>query len=456
VSRFQKIVWCLFPLVVALATYWKMFDNYFLVDDWGWLCFAKQFKEGAITLFQQPSWGYFRPVVNAWFMVVYRLAGMHAVIYYFLNFGLHIINIYLVWYFAKTASQRYETAGLAAALFAVNVPSAEAVLWVSGISDVLGATWVLGTLFWCHKYWQKGGNLRLSAVTVFYGLALFTKETAALTLPGILISDLLMWHLNRGQRFRLYSLLVIITGVYLATGLFFWRSSVAVNDGLYALGWHALKNIPILLISLLTPNPFLFGTEKYLNGSNAGWIKLMFGGLFAGQLSGLLLSLKRGSAWLKIQITWTILFILPILFFLHPPRRTLYLASAAFSIVLVLAVRELLPGLREKILITGVLIIITADSLFIQVRENVYHNQTKLIKNAVSSVAAYCQNLPLNSVVIVRMENPPKYSHLDRAIEQGVLLLTQNDIVISFNQPAKTSDRGYYEIKLTPEGGLQQ
>jgi protein O-mannosyl-transferase len=128
-----------------------------------------------------------RPLVNFSYAIDHALWGAKPLGYHVTNVLLHMLNVILLFLLARRLTQDRLVAFAAASLFAVHPMMTEAVGYISGRSEVLCATWVLlGVL--CGLRWMNGDGGTWAVLTVaLWGVALATKETAAM-FPFVLVA----------------------------------------------------------------------------------------------------------------------------------------------------------------------------------------------------------------------------------------------------------------------------
>jgi hypothetical protein len=138
--------------------------------------------------------GLYRPVTTASYLLNYAVLGNggDATGYHWVNFLLHLGNVWLVYALALRLLQRAWPAFLAAALWAVHPISTEAVTNIVGRADLLAAMAVLGGLWLCLRGSALPNVRRGLAAAALFGIAavgVFAKENAAVLLGVMLLWD---------------------------------------------------------------------------------------------------------------------------------------------------------------------------------------------------------------------------------------------------------------------------
>jgi tetratricopeptide (TPR) repeat protein len=142
--------------------------------------------------------GLYRPVTTASFLLNYAVLGNgeSATGYHWVNFLLHLGNVWLVYALSLRLLKRARPAFFAAALWAVHPIGTESVTNVVGRADLLAAMAVLGgLLLYIRTPAARGLRLGLVAVALFAvaTVGVFSKENAA-----ILLGLMLLWDVSFG------------------------------------------------------------------------------------------------------------------------------------------------------------------------------------------------------------------------------------------------------------------
>jgi hypothetical protein len=168
------IVWFL----LALALYGRMLFTGFLSDDYVLVERAWRWHIGAV------STELFRPLpLTLWAVLLHTGAG--AVSLHVVNISLHGVNAFLVTRLVGRWLAGRAPALLAGALFLTSPLGPEAVVWCSGVFDVLATSLVLACVLVSRGYDASANVARRSAFIALGLCALFSKETAAVA--GVLV-----------------------------------------------------------------------------------------------------------------------------------------------------------------------------------------------------------------------------------------------------------------------------
>ena len=154
--------------------------------------------------------GLYRPLTTFSFLFNYAVlgGGTDAAGYHWLNFGLHGVNILLVYLLAFTVLGEVPIAAVVAGLWALHPVSVEAVTNIAGRADLLAAVGVLLGLL-CHVRAADAPSLVrrlawLALLILAAAIGIFSKENA-ITLPAAMLAFDVALRLRRdapAQRWR--------------------------------------------------------------------------------------------------------------------------------------------------------------------------------------------------------------------------------------------------------------
>ncbi|MCX6627457.1 MAG: DUF1736 domain-containing protein, partial [Candidatus Solibacter sp.] len=145
--------------------------------------------------------GLFRPVTTLSYLFNYAILGNgeQPAGYHWINFLLHAGNVLLVYALGlRLASRR--SAAWTAALWAVHPVLTESVTNIVGRADLLAGMSVLGGLLLYLKSTERSGWLRwvcLGGLSVTTAVGVFSKESAVMVLPVIVLYEAIWWKERR-------------------------------------------------------------------------------------------------------------------------------------------------------------------------------------------------------------------------------------------------------------------
>ena len=208
----------LVPLAIWLAIVVPFIGFPFLSDDYVFLDRYRHFADVRYA----PQ--FFRPLFAVIFVTLNKVGHGSPEPFHALAFGLHLATAWL----ASSLTRRmisYEAAPIVFAMFLTNPLQLEAVLWVSGLQEIL---WAFFTLAALHVYISQHvlSKPRLVVTLLLTTCALLSKETAVCIIALIPLVD---WSIVRFQRGRqmwpIYAAFCVLLISYLGI-----RSQVASID----------------------------------------------------------------------------------------------------------------------------------------------------------------------------------------------------------------------------------
>jgi len=151
------------PLIHSLGNTWTLLAS----DTW-------------IGATRQPS-GLYRPLTSLSFALNWALTGASPAPFHAVNVALHVVVCLLLFAALRRLGAGSSTSFAAAVLFAVHPLHTEAVTWIVGRAELIGAAFFLGG--WLVHLRRDDADPRVgSLVALLYFLAMIGKESAA-TLP---------------------------------------------------------------------------------------------------------------------------------------------------------------------------------------------------------------------------------------------------------------------------------
>lgn len=271
-------------LALSVVCYWKMFDNYFFLDDTngvfaGYLLshdITKIFTYNFTAIYMSPL----RRVVVAFsYIPNYLISGYDPWSYYLANLLLHFGNSFLVYLIVKKLSGNKNMALLTAVLFSVSLNKADAVMMIAHRTTLMGAFFALLSIFLYIRIIMEGYNRRLYLSTVLSFVAALGSYETGLVLPGIFIALGLIY---KGREFlkkefllvnASFLSLVIILVLFL--GL---QPGVAIAEtSIIEKIFHIIRNVLAVFPSFIIP-PFVLQQPNEAYHSTSvyfGWMELL-------------------------------------------------------------------------------------------------------------------------------------------------------------------------------------
>jgi len=238
--------WYLTALCVAVSFVWAPLVHYFLVqDDFVLLEHAAFRPFHAIAEYFAPGVGQFRPLTRGvYFVLAYRLFGLHATGYHVVSLAVHIVNVVLTFELLRRLRTGVGGALVGATLFGVSSAHFTAIAWATCIQQLAAMTFMLMSALRALDALESPRAARRSLLA--YAGALMCLEQAAL-LPVALALMLLFGLAGGDERPSLRRVARVLRwhGVLMVGHLLFmlaWKT--LPPDGIYhpRLGLHILHN----------------------------------------------------------------------------------------------------------------------------------------------------------------------------------------------------------------------
>jgi protein O-mannosyl-transferase len=129
---------------------------------------------------------YYRPIFMLWMRLNQALFGFHPFGWHLVSVAMHVLATFFVFRLARRLTGRNHIAIIAAAIFGLHPAHVETVAWVSGATDSLLAILLIPSLLFFLNWRENRPNARAWCL-LLYALALFSKETAVLTMPFVFV-----------------------------------------------------------------------------------------------------------------------------------------------------------------------------------------------------------------------------------------------------------------------------
>ena len=326
-------------LAATLVVYGRALGVGFLSDDFVLL------ERSAGTL----GWeGYFRPLPLWIFRAADRTAPLYAAgSLHALNMALHLLNGWCVWLIARRMGRSRQAGFMAAALFLLFPASVEPVVWCSGLQDLLATAGSLAVV--TVALGSGGAALILGSLSI----ALLSKEIAVAA-PFIALALVRA----RDDRVNRSTMTALVVAGIVSLAFAIWRLQLAGDTFAATPSRYFLKNmLSNAFGSLAVP----LRTDEIRHLPAAGIlaaVTIAAAGIAAvgGSASG------RAARVALALMAWIVLAIFPVysLFFVSNQlegSRYLYLASAAWSLLLPLASAEA-AGMAGRVARTGVTVLV--------------------------------------------------------------------------------------------------
>lgn len=277
---------------------------------------------------------YYRPILNLSFMIDAQLGGEALFIYHLDNILLHILAVCLLFLFLKKILKRDHLAFFLSLVFLVHPVLTQAVVWLPGRNDSLMTIFVLASTLFFFNFLDRPRLQSLISCSVFFFLALLTKETAIL-LPIIFLGYLVT--IGRKNRLALIDNFLIILLPLVSTFIYFLMRILALGKNII-LDKSALSLADIFHNALCAFGkllfPFNLSVLPFAADSSAlyGWLLILV------LMIALLFSKRKRVDYLLFGFIWLLLFFTPPYIMStivpYPFEHRLYLPLIGFLIIL--------------------------------------------------------------------------------------------------------------------------
>jgi len=354
----RKEAHIIFILISILLAYKNLFTVYFLSDDFDLLLGKYDWLS--------PVTGFFRPIPHLVIFLFYKIFGLTPLPFQIFSLLIHFMNSILIYTVIDKVTRNRFFALIAGLLFGPNFLISEAVFWISGVTSLLITLFYLLTILFYLNFLKDKKRIFYTFSIISFVLAFLSKENA-FTLPLVLILLEIAYKpfpmLERGKYRRdLFKRLFPFFALFFGFLVIKVSSLVLVLEKkILYLGYHNIRNLRLLILSLVTFNvfndsAFVFLDQKLMKFfsfipdlyTKLTWssIQAIFS-LVLGTIIILLLLflLLRGSKKVKIFLLIFLFSIGPFLLIQHThegsfsgfykyPLRWYYLPAATFFIAL--------------------------------------------------------------------------------------------------------------------------
>ena len=126
-----------------------------------------------------PSTPYYRPMFVVYLMMGWHLFGESAPFgWHLANILLHMFAVYFAFLILEKITGDLRVTAIATLLFAVHPLRSESVAWISGVTDLFLAVFILPSFYLYLRYREEGRRKWFIGSLVLYAFAAFSKEPA--------------------------------------------------------------------------------------------------------------------------------------------------------------------------------------------------------------------------------------------------------------------------------------
>jgi len=381
-------------LLVTAAVYFQTIFFQFVYDDFGQIVYNPKIKSWhlALTYFRSHVWSqsmdlglYYRPLYMLWLRGNDAVFGLDPMYWHLTTIAMHLIVCLLLYLFVRRLVHDRWTAVVAALLFGLHPAHVETVAWVSGTTESLVASLLLGSLL-C--YWKRlDGSDRpeywLAASLILAFFASLVKETA-IVLPALIFGY--EWIFAQSASWKAKFLASLRAALpYLAISILFLLMRTLALKSLtpppatagrlrVLMAWPEAVSFYVSHLLL----PFHMSVfYKLMTVTHPGLLNFVFPGalMFIGAI-GLYLGSRRSQVFAFLAVWWVVLMVpaLNVTLWNNSENlhdRYLYLPSVAVCIALA-CLLERLRVLNYRLSAWGALLAIAAGYAAITYREMQY------------------------------------------------------------------------------------
>ena len=405
----RPLLACLLITLASLLLFAPALRGEFLGDDFAcvklyhnpkWLEWPKLFY----SEWSQGIWGFQLPELRPFIALLFMFDGVvwqtNPFGYHLTNILIHSLNSVLLFFVVRALSIGNIAAAIVAGLlFAVHPVHVEPVYIVSGRTDLLPASFLLGS-FLAFIFYRSQNKVRYYVISlIFYAMGLYSKEII-IPLPGILIVyDFLII----GYRDRKLSKILlcylpygIVLGAYLYLRKSIFGSTVLAPISLLEFWERQSTYLNSLFPPLNIQKSWVWVLIYLLVGLGA-----VLGTYFRRKLTGAYIIL------LFFGIAWYLISIMPLIVTYLAPRH-LYIASMGTCVMLALAGQRLLP---KRIFLLVTLFVLTYYSIITSQYISQSDQVSAVSRISQQKVEKLALEAPKGSVLIVDI---PGYYNRDR------------------------------------------
>ncbi|MGA7828423.1 MAG: hypothetical protein WCA04_12215 [Geobacteraceae bacterium] len=414
--------------VLVLGTYFTALNAGFLaMDDVSTMRAIQSGNFSLGALLFSPGHDYYRPLTILSFFADFLLFGANPAGFHLTNILLHLANSLLVYTLAKALLERERNAGsvplLTALLFAVHPINSEAVIWISGRTDLLCCFFALICLIILRT-----GSGKMSPL-VFLGLFLsclcsLASKESSLFLPLLAVVYYILQRKNIPFKNALAGcgalFLAVVVYLLLRNGLPVApvpATSTTVHpgnhlalffvDGAAALGFYLRKLFyPFPLSIAITEIPRNFCLLILLLGSSIAAIVWKKVSVLRFPLAFLATSLIPPLGALILALAWT-----------PYAERYLYIPSVAFALCVGIGIRFYLEKF-PKLIVTGCIALLAIPTAY---RVNLWTKPIPFWQDAVAKSPFFgTVRLPLVAAYLEEGRNAEAEKELRQADQLGL------------------------------------
>jgi tetratricopeptide (TPR) repeat protein len=191
------------------------------------------------------NYTYYRPILTLSFAIEAIMFGNNTKVYHLSNIILFIISIYLMYVFLSRLKQNPIILKFICLLIAVHPMFSSCIAWIPARNDTLLIIFSCLSFLNLFNYLKNNSNISLFLFSIYFGLALFTKETSLILIPMyVFFIYVFKFKITKKQILKTITILFSILIFY-----FYLRSISVHHININIVEWY--KYAPKILTSVM-------------------------------------------------------------------------------------------------------------------------------------------------------------------------------------------------------------
>ncbi|MFH1458553.1 MAG: hypothetical protein ABIG31_05260 [Candidatus Omnitrophota bacterium] len=202
-SHFSEKSIILIILFSSFLVYAPILDNYFSMDDFLYLSFARE-NGLALKSFFTPERCHIPVIARFLFVLQFKLFGTNPFPYHLVSVSLHLLSIFLCINFFSKLTSRKDIGLLSGLLFALSASHCNTVMWIILQAQIMTSVWFLICGIYFLKYMETK-KLSFLFLSFFFHLLMLFSFTSGFSVPLLFISLYFIFYSfqeNRYQKIR--------------------------------------------------------------------------------------------------------------------------------------------------------------------------------------------------------------------------------------------------------------
>jgi tetratricopeptide (TPR) repeat protein len=427
-----------------------------------------------------PTTPYYRPMFTLYLMLGWTLFGDQAPGgWHLANVLMHLLAVYFAFLIMKKVTGDLTLSAIGTLLFAVHPLRTESVAWISGVTDLFLALFLLPSFYFYMLYREGGAKKYLALSLGLFLLGAFSKEPAVALPIFIFAYEIFIINRDKSLKERLRPAAIYGASFFLVSAAYFamryYALGFVLNDNRYtAYPFHeVLLTIPIVFCKYLgllfwPMNLSIFHATPMVRSPLE--LRFILPTLALAALAFGLWRLRH-SLVARFALLWFLIQMLPILnltafateFMVQ--ERYVYIPSIGFSLLLAMAIKRIrveewvaLGSRRtaQVALVTVIALLLTAKTV---AQNTVWENDLRLWTHGVE--VASDQTMPYFVLGFEYVDQ----QRMDKVVEtlEQYMKLDQNNLIVLSNLSAahlfeyeRTRDRAHVDRAIwLCEKGIQ-